>query len=161
MAVAKKTDEIAADAAEHAAKPKKAKKPKKPKAMVTRGKRKEAIARAVATEGHGSVRINRLALDCFEPAYLREIISEPLEVAGDAAKRLDISVNVSGGGIMGQAEAVRIAIARAIAAFTGDDALRKRMQEYDRFMLVEDSRRVEPKKYLGPKARARGQKSYR
>jgi len=94
-------------------------------------------------------------------SYLKNIIMEPLLMAGDKAKNLDIRVIVKGGGVMGQAEAVRTAIARGIVDFTADESLRESMDKRDRFMLLEDSRRVEPKKYKGPKARARFQKSYR
>jgi small subunit ribosomal protein S9 len=136
-------------------------KPKKPKVVVTRGKRKESIARAYVQEGKGVVRINSFSLDGVPTGYLKSIIMEPLIIAGDRVKNLDIRVVVNGGGVMSQAEAVRTAIARGIVEFAGDEVLRKSIAERDRFMLLEDSRRVEPKKYKGPKARARFQKSYR
>ncbi len=136
-------------------------KPKKPKVVVTRGKRKESIARAYVQEGKGVVRINRFSLDGVPRGYLKSLVMEPLVIAGDKAKNLDIRVIVKGGGVMSQAEAVRTAIARGVVEFAGDEELRKSITERDRFMLLEDSRRVEPKKYKGPKARARFQKSYR
>lgn len=136
-------------------------KPKKPKVVVTRGKRKESIARAYVQEGKGVVRINSFSLEGMPVGYLKSIIMEPLVMAGDKAKNLDIRVIVKGGGVMSQAEAVRTALARGIVEFAGDEELRKSIVERDRFMLLEDSRRVEPKKYKGPKARARFQKSYR
>ena len=136
-------------------------KPKKPKVVVTRGKRKESIARAYVQEGKGVVRINSFSLDGIPTGYLKSIIMEPLVIAGDRMKNLDIRVVVNGGGVMSQAEAVRTAIARGIVEFAADEGLRKIIAERDRFMLLEDSRRVEPKKYKGPKARARFQKSYR
>lgn len=134
---------------------------KKPKIVVTRGKRKECTARAYVHEGNGTVRVNGISLDGMSLGYIKDIIMEPLLLAGDKAKGIDIRVVARGGGVMGQAEAVRTAIARGIVEFTGDEELRKSMNERDRFMLREDSRRVEPKKYMGPKARARFQKSYR
>ena len=70
-------------------------------------------------------------------------------------------MNVMGGGQMGQAQACRVAIARALIGFSGDAGLKQKMISHDRSMVAEDSRRVEPKKYKGPKARARFQKSYR
>jgi small subunit ribosomal protein S9 len=136
-------------------------KPKKPKVVVTRGKRKESIARAYIQEGKGVVRINSFSLDGIPTGYLKSMIMEPLVIAGDRVKGLDIRVVVKGGGVMGQAEAVRTAIARGVVEFAADEGLRKSIAERDRFMLLEDSRRVEPKKYKGPKARARFQKSYR
>jgi small subunit ribosomal protein S9 len=134
---------------------------KKPKIIVTRGKRKESIARAYVNEGKGIVRINGMSLDGIQSSYIKDIIMEPIIMAGDKAKNLDMKITAKGGGVMGQAEAIRTAVARGIVEFTGDEELRKSMKEKDRFMLGEDSRRVEPKKYKGPKARARFQKSYR
>jgi len=134
---------------------------KKEKIVLTRGKRKESIARAVTKEGKGIIKINNYPLGTMEHRYLRDMINEPIIIAGDAAKNLDINVHVHGGGITGQAEATRMAIARGIIKFTGDDELKKKMVEHDKYLIVEDSRRVEPKKYKGPKARARFQKSYR
>ncbi len=76
-------------------------------------------------------------------------------------RRMDIKINVYGGGQSSQAQAVRGAIAKSIEKSSGSDTMRKEYIRYDRFMLIDDSRRVEPKKFKGPKARARFQKSYR
>ena len=92
---------------------------------------------------------------------LRQSDRRSLRMAPEVASQVDISINVKGGGQMGQAQACRVAIARALCGFSGDAALKGRIIAHDRFMLAEDSRRVEPKKYKGPKARARFQKSYR
>jgi small subunit ribosomal protein S9 len=137
----------------------KPKRSRKEKFVVVRGKRKEAIARARIKEGRGVVRINGFLLNAFSSPIEREIISEPLSFLNE--NRCDIDVTVSGGGRMGQAQAARTAIARALVAFTKDDPLKQKMLEYDRTLLVEDARRVEPKKFKGPKARARFTKSYR
>ncbi|MEM4348117.1 MAG: 30S ribosomal protein S9 [Candidatus Anstonellaceae archaeon] len=142
-----------------AKKKKKAKKEEKP--QVYRGKRKESIARASIKPGRGVVRINSINLNAIDNKYVQAIISEPLRFAPQLASKVDISVNVFGGGQMGQAQACRVAIARALCGFSGDAELKAKMLEYDRFLLAEDSRRIEPKKYKGPKARARFQKSYR
>ncbi len=131
----------------------------KKKIVVERGKRKRAIARATIKEGTGILKINNLGINAFTSPVEREIISEPLRFT-DASK-IDVSVNVRGGGRMGQAQAARTAIARALVAYTSDEELRKRFMEFDRSLLVEDPRRVEPKKFKGPKARARFTKSYR
>ncbi|MCX8197135.1 MAG: 30S ribosomal protein S9 [Candidatus Micrarchaeota archaeon] len=128
---------------------------------VFRGKRKKSIARASIKPGKGIVRINSVNLNAIDNKYVQAIISEPLRLAPEIASKVDISVNVFGGGIMGQAQACRVAIARALCGFSGDDSLKARMLAHDRFLLAEDSRRIEPKKYKGPKARARFQKSYR
>jgi len=144
-----------------AAKKKGAKKKKEVLSNVFRGKRKESIARATVSKGKGIVRINSALLSSLENRYVRETIAEPLHLAPEVASQVDISVNVMGGGAMGQAQACRTAIARALIGFSGDEAVRRKILEHDRFMIAEDSRRVEPKKYKGPKARARFQKSYR
>lgn len=128
---------------------------------VFRGKRKESIARAHICKGKGIIRVNSMNLDAIDNKYVRQTISEPLGLAPEIASQVNISINVSGGGMMGQAQASRVAVARALVGFSGDQDLKRRIIEHDRFMYAEDSRRVEPKKYKGPKARARFQKSYR
>ncbi|MEM2974693.1 MAG: 30S ribosomal protein S9, partial [Candidatus Micrarchaeia archaeon] len=90
-----------------------------------------------------------------------EIILEPIKMAGDRVNNLEILVDINGGGSVGQAQAARTAIAKGIVAFTKDDELKNIYLDYDRFLLVPDPRRVEPKKFKGRKARARFQKSYR
>lgn len=136
-------------------------KKKKKASVVTSARRKEAVARARVKEGKGIVRINSLKLDALHNIYAKNIISEPLRLAGDRLSKLSIAVRVNGGGTIGQAQAARTAIARGIVEFTGDEELKKKYLEYDRFLLVDDVRFVEPKKCKGPKARARFQKSYR
>lgn len=132
------------------------------KVLVVSGKRKTAIARAVVRPGIGRIRINRTPIEIFEPEIAREKIMEPLIQAGDDVwKQLDIDIKVSGGGYMGQAEASRMAIANALLKWTKSTHLRTVFAEYDRTMIVGDARRKEPKKFGGPGARARDQKSYR
>lgn len=140
---------------------KKSKAKKKEAPSVFRGKRKESIARASVRKGKGIVRVNSVRLEALDNKYVQEVISEPLRFAPEVASQVDISLNVVGGGQMGQAQACRVAIAHALVGFSGDESLKARMIAYDRSLLAEDSRRVEPKKYKGPKARARFQKSYR
>ena len=155
MAAAKKKKEAGAAPAQKKART------KKEAVVFTRGKRKEAVARASVRKGAGRVRINNMSIDALDNRYIRSMIYEPLVLAGSAAKEVDIDVGVYGGGQMGQAEAARMAIARGLVEFTGNAELKRKMIEYDKHLLAEDSRRVEPKKYKGPKARARFQKSYR
>lgn len=132
------------------------------KVLVVSGKRKTATARAVARPGNGRIRINRTPLEIFEPEISREKIKEPLLQAGeDVSKQLDVDVTVSGGGYMGQAEAARMAIANVLLKWTKSSHLRTVFAEYDRTMIVGDSRKKEPKKFGGPGARAKEQKSYR
>ena len=130
--------------------------------ILTSGKRKTAIARAVIRLGRGCVRINGIPLEIWMPESARWKMMEPLLLVGkEVWGKLDIDVTVRGGGFMGQAEAVRIAIARGLYLWTGDERIRELLIEYDRTMLAGDPRRKEPKKYGGRGARARFQTSYR
>jgi small subunit ribosomal protein S9 len=132
------------------------------KSLVVSGKRKTATSRAVVRPGIGKVHINRTPVEIFEPDIAREKIMEPLIQAGDEVrKQLDIDVKMSGGGYMGQAEAARMAIANAILKWTKSAHLRTVFAEYDRTMIAGDHRKKEPKKFGGPGARSRDQKSYR
>ncbi len=130
--------------------------------LLTSGKRKTAIARATVRPGKGRIRINNVPIEIFEPKIVRRKIMEPLLHAGDETwNQLNIDVTVSGGGFMGQAEAARMAIARALLKWTKSSRLRTTLADYDRTMIAGDPRRKEPKKFGGPSARARDQKSYR
>ncbi|MGD8565535.1 MAG: 30S ribosomal protein S9 [Candidatus Bathyarchaeota archaeon] len=130
--------------------------------LVVSGKRKTAIARAVVKLGKGRIRINRVPLEIHEPEIAREKIMEPItQVGKDVLGKLDIDVKVSGGGYMGQAEASRMAVANALLKWTKSSRLHRLFVEYDRTMVIGDPRRKEPKKFGGPGARARDQKSYR
>ncbi|RMF89479.1 MAG: 30S ribosomal protein S9 [Methanobacteriota archaeon] len=124
------------------------------------GKRKTAVAKAIIRKGRGRVKINNRPLEILEPELARLKIMEPLELSG-IRDSVDIDVTVRGGGVMGQAEAVRTAIGKALIEFTKDKALRDRFYEYDRALVKNDPRRKEPKKYGGKGARAKKQKSYR
>jgi small subunit ribosomal protein S9 len=132
------------------------------KTLVVSGKRKTASARAVIRPGVGRVYINRVPVEIYEPEIARAKIMEPLVQAGDDVwKQLDLEVKTSGGGYMGQAEAARMAIANAVLKWTKSTHLRTVFAEYDRTMIAGDSRKKETKKFGGPGARARNQKSYR
>ena len=127
----------------------------------TSGKRKTAIARATFRSGKGCVRINRKPVEYYQPELARLKIMEPRELVGNRINRIDVSVNVEGGGVMGQAEASRTAIARGLVDWFGDEELRTLFMSYDRALLVNDTRRKEPKHPMGRGARAKRQKSYR
>ena len=133
------------------------------KIVQSTGKRKEAIARAVFKEGKGRIRINKTPLPLYKPEMARIKVLEPVVLAGDIVDKVDITINVKGGGTMGQADAVRIAIARGLVKWTQDMDLREIYMDYDKTMLKGDSRRTEPHKpnasSKGP--RAKKQKSYR
>jgi small subunit ribosomal protein S9 len=127
----------------------------------TSGKRKEAVARCVVSTGTGKVRINNVPIEIFNPELARLKIMEPMALAGEKASKVDVSVNVSGGGFMGQAEASRTAIAKGLVDFLKDEELEKLFKDYDRSLLISDPRRKLPKKPLGRGARKKRQKSYR
>lgn len=131
------------------------------KVIHTSGKRKTAIARGKFRVGKGRVRINKRPVELYDPELARLKIQEPLTIAAELLDNVDIDVKVVGGGVMGQAEAARMVIAKGLIEWTSDMELKEKFNQYDRTMLVGDPRRSEPKKYGGPGARARKQKSYR
>ena len=131
------------------------------KVVNTSGKRKTAIAKATVVKGVGRVRINQKPVELHEPAIARWKIMEPLRIAENQVATMDINVEVSGGGFMSQANAVRTAIAKGLVEYTGDPALRLSFLGFDRDLLVSDSRIKESKKPLGRGARKKRQKSYR
>jgi len=133
----------------------------KKRVLLISGKRKTAIARATVKSGKGRVWINRIPVEIYEPEMARIKMMEPLLLSGDVWKELDMDVTVKGGGFMGQAEAARTAIARSLIKWTKSSEVKKMFTDYDRTMLAGDYRKTEPKKFGGPSARSRKQKSYR
>jgi small subunit ribosomal protein S9 len=131
------------------------------KVAIASGKRKTAIARAVVKEGKGRVRINHVPLEIWEPELTKLTLMEPIALIGDKANKVDIEVKVNGGGVMGQAEASRTAVARALMKYFNDPEIEKIYKSYDRSLIVNDVRRKLPKLPLGRGARKRRQKSYR
>ncbi|MCK4478294.1 30S ribosomal protein S9 [Candidatus Bathyarchaeota archaeon] len=132
------------------------------KIITISGKRKTATARATIRAGRGRIRINNVPLEIFEPQTARLKMMEPLLQVGDELRnQIDVNIKVSGGGFMGQAEAARMTIARGLLRWTKSKHLQSIFTEYDRTMLAGDPRRKEPKKFGGPGARAKRQKSYR
>ena len=131
------------------------------KVILTSGKRKTAIARAVCVAGKGRIRINNVPLEIQQPELARLKMLEPVLLAGDLRDKVDVNVRVKGGGFMSQADAARTAIAKAFVEYSEDPALRAKYMTIDRTMITADARRSEPKKFGGHGARARRQKSYR
>jgi len=133
------------------------------KVVQASGKRKSAIARAVLKHpAKGNIKINNVPLQIYEPEIARAKIMEPLLQAGpEAWNQMDMEIRTSGGGYMGQAEAARMAVANALLKWTKSSHLKTVFTEYDRTMIAGDSRRKETKKFGGPGARAKEQKSYR
>ena len=141
---------------------------KKNKVVNTSGKRKTAVARATVKAGKGRVRVNSEPIQILQPDLSRRKAMEPLVIA-EAMNRLakvDINIATHGGGIMGQSDAIRTAIARGLVHYNGgaeglDEELRDEYLRFDRSLLVNDPRRKEPKHQLGRGARKKKQKSYR
>jgi len=143
-------------------------KKKGPKIVNTSGKRKTAVARATLKPGKGRVRVNGKPIHIMEPELARSKAIEPLTIADamDRLERVDISVDVKGGGQMGQVDAIRTAIARGLVEYNDgaegeDEELEKVYKRYDRSLIVSDTRRKEPKHQMGRGARKKWQKSYR
>ena len=125
------------------------------------GKRKRSVARATLKQGKGRVKINNISIDVYEPKIARMKIIEPLIIAGDLAKDVDINVDIRGGGGISGAEAAKLAIGRALVEWAGKSSLKEDLLNYDRTMLVADVRYKEQRKPNDSKARAKRQKSYR
>ena len=125
------------------------------------GKRKRSVARATLKQGKGRVKINNISIDVYEPKIAKMKIIEPLIIAGDLAKDVDINVDIRGGGVISGAEAAKLAIGRALVEWAGKSSLKEDLLNYDRTMLVADVRYKEQRKPNDSKARAKRQKSYR
>lgn len=131
------------------------------RSIIVTGKRKTAIAKAVVKPGKGNVMINSHPLEIISPEIAKEKMMEPIILAGEKAKTVDVKINVRGGGFMGQAEAVRMALARALVKWNRSTQLKRTFTQYDRTMIAGDPRQTEPKKFGGPGPRRKKQKSYR
>ena len=104
------------------------------KVIQTTGKRKTSVARATLKQGKGIVRVNSVLLDNYNNVFARTRLMEPLIIAGEVSKKVDINVNVNGGGWHSQAEASRLAVAKALAEF--DKKLRKVYLDYYKHFLI-------------------------
>ena len=135
----------------------------------TFGRKKNAVAVATVRAGKGVMRVNGSPVDLIEPQSLRIKVMEPVLLLGlKRFQNLDIRVRVRGGGYSAQVYAIRQAISKGVVAYyqkfvneTEKRQIKETLLQYDRTLLVADPRRFEPKKYGGPGARARVQKSYR
>merc|ERR1712112_500663 len=133
------------------------------------GRKKTATAVAHCKRGNGLIKVNGRPLGLVEPETLKAKLEEPVLLLGkDRFGGVDIRVRVKGGGHIAQVYAIRQAISKSLVAYFQkyvDEASKKEIKDilisYDRSLLVADPRRNEPKKFGGPGARARYQKSYR
>jgi small subunit ribosomal protein S9 len=130
---------------------------KKDKESIQTGKRKKAVARArvVNASGSGKLTVNGRPLEVWGTKLMRMWTTEPLIMAEDIAKGVDIDVTVMGGGTNAQAEAMRVAIAKVLVAHSKDKKLKQMYLDFDRHLLVYDSRRTEPHKPSRSKKGAR------
>jgi small subunit ribosomal protein S9 len=140
-------------------------KAKKGKVLHVSSKRKSAIGRASVKSGKGRIVINKVPYTLITNKYILDMVREPLmiveEYKKDLLNKIDIEIVVNGGGQMGQSTVARNCIARAFVQFFDDVDLAEKIMVYNRSFLVDDVRRVESKKPLGPKARAKKQHSKR
>lgn len=130
--------------------------------IITSGKRKTSVARAVITDGNGKITINNKlhsSFHMFDKLKIEEPIRITKEIVGDI--KFDIAINVRGGGEKSQIEAARVALARALVEVTKSKELQEAFMTYDRNLLVADVRRKEAYKPGDSKARAKRQTSYR
>ncbi|TKS90550.1 40S ribosomal protein S16 [Collichthys lucidus] len=133
------------------------------------GRKKTATAVAHCKRGNGLIKVNGRPLEMVEPATLQYKLLEPVLLLGkERFAGVDIRVRVKGGGHVAQIYAIRQAISKSLVAYYQkyvDEASKKEIKDiliqYDRTLLVADPRRCESKKFGGPGARARYQKSYR
>jgi len=133
------------------------------------GRKKTAVAVAHCKKGRGLIKINGCPLQFVQPQTLRTKVLEPVLLLEFARfQNVDIRIRVKGGGYTSQLYAIRQAISKSLVAYYQkfvDEASKQEIKEilvsYDRTLLVADPRRCEPKKFGGPSARARYQKSYR
>ena len=125
------------------------------------GKRKRAVARATLKDGKGYIRINKQLLQNYQPRLSRMRIEEPLLIAGELSKKVNIDIKVKGGGFQSQTEATRLAVAKALVIHSKDKQLKQDFLDYDRHLIVADVRRNEPHKPNDSKPRRKRAKSYR
>ena len=139
------------------------------------GQRKSSKAVATISKGTGRIKINHIPAEIIQPEVSRELVLTPINIIGDLRNKVDVNVKVEGGGFMGQAFASAVAISKALAGEGkgGRDPkdhpltksvrneIRKKIIEFDRHLLVGDPRQTESKKFGGPGARRKKQKSYR
>ncbi len=137
---------------------------KKNKIILASGKRRTAVARVriMETDTNPQFRVNGQLIETWPNEFAKKVMMEPIILLGDLYKNnLNIKAKVFGGGWMGQAQAVKIALARALNEYYGSSQVTAMFNDYDRTWLSGDIRRTEPKKAGGRGARARFQKSYR
>merc|ERR1712214_37020 len=133
------------------------------------GRKKTATAVAYCKRGKGIIRVNGKPLEQIEPKPLQFKLQEPILLLGkDRFSEVDIRIRVKGGGRISQIYAIRQALSKSLVAYyqkyvdeQSKKAIKDILVQFDRTLLVADPRKCEAKKFGGPGARARFQKSYR
>jgi len=133
------------------------------------GRKRNAVAVAYCKAGKGLIKVNGVPIEFIQPQTIRVKVLEPILLLGaNRFSNVDIRIRVSGGGYTSQIYAIRQALSKALVSYTQKFVDEKTKQElksalhsFDRALLATDPRRREPKKFGGPSARARFQKSYR
>ena len=133
------------------------------------GRKRNAVAVAHCKPGKGLIKVNGVPIEFVQPQTIRVKVLEPILLLGAPRfANVDIRVRVTGGGYTSQIYAIRQAVSKSLIAYTQkfvDEASKQEIKDilrsYDRSLLAADPRRREPKKFGGPSARARFQKSYR
>ncbi len=139
------------------------------------GQRKTSKAVATISKGTGKIRINNIPAEILQPEVSMQLIMTPIQLIGELRNKVDITVKVEGGGFMGQAFASSVAISRALIgegkggrdpkdhplSKSLREEIRRKITEFDRHFIAGDPRQTESKKFGGPGARRKKQKSYR
>jgi len=133
------------------------------------GRKKSATAVAYCKRGKGLIKVNGRPLELVQPEGLQFKLQEPILLLGkDRFADIDIRIRVKGGGHTSQVYAIRQALSKSLVAYyqkyvdeQSKQEIKDILVQFDRSLLVADPRRNEPKKFGGPGARARYQKSYR
>lgn len=133
----------------------------KTKPKLYAGSRKTSRATAAIHVGQGRIRVNGVPIELCEPEVARLHMLSPVMIVGDLREKYDVDVNVSGGGFMSQADAVAMSLARAYVDQVKGAEIRGRINAFNKYLLSGDPRQTEPKKFGGPGARRKRQKSYR
>ena len=139
------------------------------------GQRKTSKAVATISKGTGKIRINNIPAEILQPEVSMQLVMTPIQLIGELRNKVDITVKVEGGGFMGQAFASSVAISRALIgegkggrdpkdhplSKSLREEIRRKITEFDRHFIAGDPRQTESKKFGGPGARRKKQKSYR
>lgn len=133
------------------------------KNYIVKSTRKNAVARATIKPGKGEIRINKMGLDAFYPTgYKKKMVLEPASISPEDFSKFNYFINVRGGGVSSQLQAIRSCIAKGIVLASGNKkTVKEKFTTYDRHLLIDDARNKEPKKELGVGARKKKQKSKR